>query len=68
MVQENDPHSAPVEHPPYRPRQVAARWGVSPYAVMSMIRAGKLAAFRVNHLYLIPQSAVDRVERGESVG
>jgi excisionase family DNA binding protein len=47
--------------PPYRVGQVARKLGVSNKVVLDAIKRGRLSAFRLNRMWLIPRDAVDRL-------
>jgi hypothetical protein len=51
--------------PPYRVSQLADRWKVNPKLIRDAIKAGRLQAFRLNKMELIPAESADRMERGE---
>ncbi|RJE82968.1 DNA-binding protein [Paracoccus onubensis] len=59
---------------PYTPDQLAERWGCSGETVRSLIRTGKLSAFRVGRMMRITQATVEEyescgtIESGDSRG
>lgn len=42
----------------HTPNTLAARWGVSEETVRALCRRGKLAHFKIGHMFRIPQQAV----------
>jgi hypothetical protein len=54
------------ERPPYRVLELAERWRVNPKLVRDAIKSGRLKAFRLNKMDLIPAESVERMESGEA--
>jgi hypothetical protein len=50
---------------PFRPHELAARWGVNEQTITAALRAGRLQGFKLQKLWLIPRRVVERIESGE---
>ena len=54
-----------AEPPPYRPADIAMKWGVPEQTVCALLRSGRLRGFKLQKLWLIPRANVEAYERGE---
>ena len=55
----------PEPLPPFRPHDLARRWGVPEQTICALLRSGRLRGFKLQKLWLIPRKNVEAYERGE---
>jgi excisionase family DNA binding protein len=53
--------------PPFRPDQLAQRWGVREQTVTAMLRSGRLRGFKLQKLWRVPRKNVELLEDGGNV-